>query len=248
MSSESSELPLCVDSLQCILKFRRPACWKKNRIAWHLSIFSFFHADNHYSGVLWAGLSLWLGLLIPSLSWLLGMSSARWTWLLWNLGEHSLWTSACPAVLCCMCHWCHWKCLYPSSTLTSSATDQLHASKATSYFLDGFKKRFCLEVLSNLPKSYKTRTKKFCVLCILFPDSQIVNMLPYLLSPPSPSLCFSSISVPLCLFLNYLKVANFMPLYWLQWVSPKNKAILVLNSTVIKVRNFHLGARSNLIT
>lgn len=43
--------------------------------------------------------------------------------------------------------------------------------------------------------------------------------------------------------LNYLKVTNVMPLYWLQWVSLKSKDVFLFNrSIVIEVRDFNLDA------
>lgn len=69
MSAESSELPLGVAPLQCTLKVRGPVCWKEHHVAWHFSIFlSLCIRTAVQLRVLWTGVSLLLGLLIPSLN------------------------------------------------------------------------------------------------------------------------------------------------------------------------------------
>lgn len=202
-------------------------------------------------------MSLLLGFLILSLSWLLGMSSVTELWLYWNMDEHCLWASVCTAILC---HICDQMSLRKSvSLINSSATDQQHISKATSYSLQWLKtKCFCLERLSNLQKSCKNRTKKSCVLHILSPDSPSVNIMQYLLYYPFP------LSLPLSLLPSFLPSISpcllpslyidwsiyFFPKLFgsckhhdqLLWISPKNKDILLLNRLVIKVRNFNSDA------
>lgn len=110
-------------------------------------------------GVLWTGVLCCLRYLLHHFLGCWECAVHTELWLHWNLDEHSVWTSARTAGLSRICHQSHRKDPY-----TSSAADQQPTSKAKSYSLRWLKKRFCLDILSNLQTSYKNRTKRFCIL------------------------------------------------------------------------------------
>ena len=153
--------------------------------------------------------------LVPSLSWLLGVPSEACTVVALKLRR---------TFSLGICLHCHMFYTWPVSLRMFGSLVSSHLisykSAAQSNFLfsnNGFRekqKTFYLEILLNLQKSYKNRTKKSYILYIFYPDSPIVNILWSLLYHPSS--VFLSLSLYTFFFLNYLKVANVMPLYWLK--------------------------------